>query len=154
MFFKVLCIRDAQSSNKWSHWSQTVPENFISLASAWKYHVGIGLKLPLGTSANCIFKIKYTAYLEFLLAWKQIRKILLGQKVSLENSRTVGAHYTAMWLVQSKMTRWRLDTTLFIPSIWLITEFGRCGEVSCRLTWKRKTLSSCYLISLQQWDER
>ena len=152
--FRSCVSRKAQWSNKWSHWSQTVPENYISLASSWKYQVGIGLKLPLGTSTNCIFKIKHAAYLEVLLAWKQIRRILLERKVSLENSRTVGAHYAAMWLAQSKMTRWRLDTTLFIPSIWLITEFGRCGEVSWRLTWKRKTLSSCYLISLQQWDER
>lgn len=145
--FSRSCVMEAQCSNKWSHCSQTVQENFLSLASACKYRVGIGLKLPLDISTNCIFKVKYTAYWEIFLAWKQIvyAKILLQQKVALENSRTVGAHYTAMWLAESKMTRWRLDTTLFIPSIWLITEFGRCGEVSWRLTWKRKTLFSCYL---------
>ena len=79
-------VTEARQSHLLSLWP--APEN--------KSQDGIGLKPPLDTSANCIFKIKHTAYLEGLLVWKQIRKILLEQKVTLENSRTVGAHYTAM----------------------------------------------------------
>lgn len=152
--FSSSCVMEAQCSNNWSHWSQTVLEIFISLATAWKYQVGIRLKLSPDISPNCIFKVKYTVYWEVLLAWKQIRQNSSWAKGFFWKQPDSGTHYTTIWLVQSKMTRWRLGTTLFIPSIWLITEFGRCGEVSWRLTWKRKTLSSCYLISLQQWDER